>query len=73
MYISPKTLLVIELHYSGRNFALLEFREMRDLEPKILRNSRNLQCIENTYDIFEPELRRADKGSQYFNYFFKKH
>ena len=34
--------------YSGRNFALLEFREMRDLEPKILRNSRNSQSIENT-------------------------
>ena len=35
-------------NYSGRNFALLEFREMRDLEHKILRNSRNLQSIENT-------------------------
>ena len=55
---------LVLVQYSGRNFALLEFREMRDLEPKILRNSRNLQCIENTYDIFEPELRRADKGSQ---------
>ena len=37
--------------YSGRNFALLEFREMRDLAPKISRNSRNLQGIENTYDF----------------------
>ena len=32
--------------YSGRNFALLEFREMRDLEPKISRNLRNSQGIE---------------------------
>ena len=37
--------------YSGRNFALLEFREMRDLAPKISQNSRNLQGIENTYDF----------------------
>ena len=36
------------IYYSGRNFALLEFCEMRDLEPKILRNSRNSQSIENT-------------------------
>ena len=39
------------MEYSGRNFALLEFREMRDLEPIISRNSRNSQSIENTYDI----------------------
>ena len=32
--------------YSGRNFALLEFCEMRDLELKISRNSRNSQGIE---------------------------
>ena len=33
--------------YSGRNFALLEFRKMQNLEPKIPRNSRNLLTIEN--------------------------
>ena len=35
-----------DTYYSGRNFALLEFREMRDLEPKISRNLRNSQGIE---------------------------
>ena len=31
--------------YSGRNFALLEFRQMQNLGPKISRNWRNSQYI----------------------------